>query len=240
MCFDTASDTFDLLFGVLEVLRCGFDARYRLASRNELSLPGKQPRRQHVVEKRVDRAVGILGEPIALLDQFVRDLHRVEVVTPDVRIALLDGGARIAVGNALEAIAGGWLLREFADVDRSLDRLRQVTALIILGAMASTTISASIGVLSLCAGGLQSWDSFAMLWRTWWLGDAMGDVLLAPLLLTLPVWFSQQRDSSWFELLSLEALAIVLSVQLFSVRSGRKSSSAPPVVARRQTALSFE
>ena len=28
----------------------------------------------------------------------------------------------IAIGNTLEAIAGGWLLREFADVDRSLDR----------------------------------------------------------------------------------------------------------------------
>jgi PAS domain S-box-containing protein len=124
----------------------------------------------------------------------------------------------IAIGNTLEAITGGWLLREFADVDRSLDRLRQVTALIILGAMVSTTVSATVGVLSLCAAGLQSWDSFGVLWRTWWLGDAMGDVLLAPLLLTLPFWFSQQRDSSWFELLSLEALAIILSVLVFSSR----------------------
>ena len=57
-----------------------------------------------------------------------------------------------------------------------------------------------------------------MLWRTWWLGDAMGDLLLAPLLLTLPFWFSQQRESSWFELLSLEALAIILSVLVFSSR----------------------
>jgi len=126
--------------------------------------------------------------------------------------------AAIAIGNTLEAIAGGWLLREFADVDRSLDRLRQVTALIILGAMVSTTISATVGVLSLCAGGLQSWGSFGMLWRTWWLGDAMGDVLLAPLLLTLPFWFSRQRDSSWFELLSLEGLAVTLSVLVFSSR----------------------
>ena len=68
----------------------------------------------------------------------------------------------IAIGNTLEAITGGWLLREFADVDRSLDRLRQVTALIILGALVSTTVSATIGALSLCAGGLQSWGSFPM------------------------------------------------------------------------------
>ena len=124
--------------------------------------------------------------------------------------------ATIAIGNTLEAIVGAWLLREFADVDRSLDRLRQVTALIVLGAIASTTVGATIGVISLCAAGLQSWSSFGMLWRTWWLGDAMGDVLLAPLLLTLPFWISPRRDGSWFEIVSLEALAIVLGVLVFS------------------------
>src|SRR4029450_13897284 len=41
---------------------------------------------------------------------------------------------------------------------------------------------------------------------------------LAPLLLTLPFWVSQQRDGSWFEIVSLEALAIVLSVLVFSSR----------------------
>ena len=55
-----------------------------------------------------------------------------------------------------------------------------------------------------------------MLWRTWWLGDAMGDVLLAPLLLTLPFWISPRRDGSWFEVVSLEALAIILGALVFS------------------------
>src|SRR5262245_52948548 len=124
--------------------------------------------------------------------------------------------AGIATGNTLEAVVGAWLLREFADVDRSLDRLRQVTALIILAAVMSTTISATIGVVSLCAGGLQGWDSFGMLWRTWWLGDAMGDILLAPLLLTLPFWITPRSAASWLEILALEALAVILSVLVFS------------------------
>jgi PAS domain S-box-containing protein len=122
----------------------------------------------------------------------------------------------IAIGNTLEAIVGAWLLREFADVDRSLDRLRQVTALIVLAALASTTIGATVGVVSLCTAGLQGWSNFGPLWRTWWLGDAMGDLLLAPLLLTLSFWPSAQRDGSWFEIVSLETLAIVLSVLVFS------------------------
>jgi hypothetical protein len=57
-----------------------------------------------------------------------------------------------------------------------------------------------------------------MLWRTWWLGDAMGDVLLAPLLLTLPFWISPRRDGSWLEIVALEVLAIVLGVLVFSSR----------------------
>ena len=124
----------------------------------------------------------------------------------------------IALGNTLEALVGGGLLREFADVDRSLDRLRQVTALIVLAAVASTTIGATVGVASLCTAGLQRWADFAGLWRTWWLGDAMGDLLLAPLLLTLPLWPASKRDRSWLEIISLEALAIILSVLVFSSR----------------------
>src|SRR5262245_10858698 len=124
----------------------------------------------------------------------------------------------IAIGNTLEAITAAWLLREFAGVGRSLDRLRHVTALIVFAALISTTISATIGVVSLCLGGLQPWTSFGMLWRTWWLGDAMGDLLLAPLLLTLPFWFSRQRNAGWFELVALLATAIGLSVLVFSSR----------------------
>ena len=124
----------------------------------------------------------------------------------------------IAGGNLLEAIVGGWLLREFADVDRSLDRLRQVTALIVLAAIISTTISATIGVTSLCLAGLQSWNSFGTLWQMWWLGDAMGDLLLAPLLLTLRQWTKSRPPGSWAEVVALEVVAIGLTISIFSSR----------------------
>jgi PAS domain S-box-containing protein len=126
--------------------------------------------------------------------------------------------AAIASGNLLEAIIGAWLLREWAGVHRVLEGLRQVTALVILGAVVSTTVAATIGAGTLCAAGLQNWTSFGMLWRTWWLGDAMGDVLFAPLLLTLPYWFGPRRDGGWFELISLQASAIVLGMLVFSTR----------------------
>ena len=90
----------------------------------------------------------------------------------------------IAVGNTLEAISGAWLLRRITGFDNSLERLKDVLGLILLAAGISTTIAATIGVTSLCLGGVHPWSSFGALWSTWWLGDAMGNLVVAPVLLT--------------------------------------------------------
>jgi PAS domain S-box-containing protein len=90
----------------------------------------------------------------------------------------------IAVGNTLEAVSGAWLLRRITGFDNSLERLKDVLGLILLAAGISTTTAATIGVTSLCLGGVHPWSSFAALWSIWWLGDAMGNLVVAPVLLT--------------------------------------------------------
>ena len=92
----------------------------------------------------------------------------------------------IATGNTAEALAGAWLLRR-AGFDTALERLRDAAALILLAAGASTTISATVGNLALCLTGVQPWAAFGDLWRVWWLGDATGDLVVAPLILTLRI-----------------------------------------------------
>src|SRR5437667_116058 len=94
------------------------------------------------------------------------------------------GAAGIALGNTLEAVSAVWLLRRVADFRPSLDRFRDVVALVTLGALASTTVSATIGIASLGASGVVGRDALSQLWVGWWSGDALGDVLVAPLLLT--------------------------------------------------------
>src|SRR5256885_1736020 len=80
--------------------------------------------------------------------------------------------AGIAAGNTLEAVLGAWLLRRLVGFGTSLERVKDVLALATLAAGASTTVSATVGVTSLCLGGLQPWAAFDSLWWTWWLGDA--------------------------------------------------------------------
>jgi signal transduction histidine kinase/ActR/RegA family two-component response regulator len=89
--------------------------------------------------------------------------------------------AGIAVGNMLEALAGAELLR-WAGFDGRLARLRDVAAL--LGAAAAVpVVSAAIGVASLGLGGVQRADRLASLGLVWWLGDALGALVIAPPLL---------------------------------------------------------
>ncbi len=89
----------------------------------------------------------------------------------------------IAVGNTLEALAGAWLVNRFAGGRRAFERPRDIFRFAGL-AMVATMISASVGTLSLCVGGLARWAGSGPIWLTWWLGDASGALLVTPVLLT--------------------------------------------------------
>src|SRR5262249_51966411 len=89
----------------------------------------------------------------------------------------------ITVGNTLEAVAGAWLLRRIAGFHLDLDRVRDVLGLIGV-ALGATIISATVGLVSLRLGGMVPPDRMLETWRAWWLGDVVGALLVAPVLLT--------------------------------------------------------
>ena len=99
----------------------------------------------------------------------------------------LGTAAGIALGNTLEALAGAWLLR-LVGFDTALERVKDVLGLVVLAAGMSTMVSATIGATSLCLGGVKPWTAYPTIWSVWWLGDAMGDLVVAPLLLTWAGW----------------------------------------------------
>jgi diguanylate cyclase (GGDEF)-like protein/PAS domain S-box-containing protein len=107
--------------------------------------------------------------------------------------------AAIAAGNTLEAVVAAQLLNRFTGMTDSLERLRHALGLVGFGALLSTIVSATIGVTSLCAGGVQSWASFGSLWWTWWLGDATGSLLVTPLLMTWRAWPRLRRERRMLE-----------------------------------------
>jgi integral membrane sensor domain MASE1 len=87
----------------------------------------------------------------------------------------------IAAGNTLEAIAGCWLVKRFAAGTQAFDSGRNVFLFVFLAALLSTLLSATIGVTSLVLGGRAQLSDVGPIWLTWWLGDASGDLIFAPL-----------------------------------------------------------
>jgi len=96
----------------------------------------------------------------------------------------------ITLGNTLEALAGAYLLKRFVNFHNVMDRVQDVTGLALVSVF-STTISATIGTTTLMLTGRGEWSGIGALWSTWWIGDLLGALVVAPILL---VWVSPPRQ----------------------------------------------
>jgi PAS domain S-box-containing protein len=85
----------------------------------------------------------------------------------------------IAVGNTLEAVAGAWLTLRFARGRAAFDSTRDVLRFVVIAAGASA-VAASIGVAAVA--GLGAAAETGAIWLTWWLGDTVGAIVVAPLI----------------------------------------------------------
>jgi diguanylate cyclase (GGDEF)-like protein len=89
----------------------------------------------------------------------------------------------IALGNTLEALLAAHLIARFANGRHAFERTRDILKFALYGAVLCTGIAATVGVTCLTVGGFASWNQYGNIWRTWWLGDAAGALVLAPFLL---------------------------------------------------------
>jgi diguanylate cyclase (GGDEF)-like protein/PAS domain S-box-containing protein len=119
----------------------------------------------------------------------------------------LPTAAAIAVGNTLAALAGAWLLARTRDFDPALARVRDVFRLIFPVALGTPVIAVCVGVASLFAAGLVGAEAVTRVALTWWAGDALGVLLVAPFVLA---WVGRR----WPDLRVVEALAHALLIAL--------------------------
>ncbi|HTQ47394.1 MAG TPA: MASE1 domain-containing protein [Polyangiaceae bacterium] len=127
-------------------------------------------------------------------------------------------GCATGVGQALEAVVGCWLLHRIPGFRAELDRAQDVIGLVVAGGL-SSMVGATIGTVALQAGGGLTavaetfWDN----WRAWWLGDAIGIVIVGALLLTArPRLLDVDSPSQPRRLLESAALALLLGAAAFN------------------------
>ncbi len=118
----------------------------------------------------------------------------------------------IAGGNTLEAAAGAWLVNRFADGARAFQQVSNVFRYTLFAGFLATAVSASIGIATLLACHLLTRSGGAEAWLTWWMGDMVGAVVVAPLIL---IWRANPSLKLGINR-TLEALALLISLLLIS------------------------
>jgi PAS domain S-box-containing protein len=110
-------------------------------------------------------------------------------------------GLLIYAGNAVAAMFGAWILNRTFGRPIRLETLQEVLAFVVLGAGAAPVLSATVGTATLVGFGIKA-NSFSYVWPLFWIGDATGILIVAPLtLVLLQNWQGRVRFSTarWVE-----------------------------------------
>lgn len=109
-----------------------------------------------------------------------------------------------------------WVLRRVLHFEDAMERLRDVAAFILVGVLGTALLSSLINFAWLSQVYPSAVSSFAEFWPILWLSDALGILVITPMLL---VWFAQTRinwrNTQSFEVLIWLVLLISLGAMVF-------------------------
>ncbi|MEI5009811.1 MASE1 domain-containing protein [Streptomyces sp. PmtA] len=126
----------------------------------------------------------------------------------------------IAAGNTAAPVCAYLLLRR-ARFRQELDRLRDVLALVFLGALGGMLVSSTVGTATLVQAGALDPDRFWPAWSVWWTGDAMGVLVVTPFLLVLrrARWPGPAGPARWAEATALGLCTLGVTLLATSTRN---------------------
>jgi|GEM_PF-2385105 len=132
-------------------------------------------------------------------------------------VNLLSGGPigftlATAIGNPLPALIAYFMLQQLTDPVLNLGRIRNVAWFVTVPCFLTTAVSATIGSIGLAAAGIVPFETLGPVWLLWWIGDSMGVLLVAPLLLTVKGW----RATKWTAECGLELTLLFALLFIFS------------------------
>jgi signal transduction histidine kinase len=139
-------------------------------------------------------------------------------VLDDVLSLGLPPGAALAevAGDMARALVAVVILRRLVGPRAALDRLQQV-GVVLVAVASGAVISATVAMLALRAGEVIEASEMSVFWRSWWLGDLSGGLVIVPLALAwarplAPAW---RGRGAWEGVLMIAAV-IALSLSAVS------------------------
>lgn len=117
--------------------------------------------------------------------------------------------ATIGVGSLLQVLVASFIIKRFVSIESVFQSTRGVFIL-LLAIFLSFVIGATVGVTSLIASSIVEWEAFGFTWITWYLGDAIGAILVTPLIFAFIGRGKSLRDSNSRSLESIAAFILTL------------------------------
>jgi signal transduction histidine kinase len=142
--------------------------------------------------------------------------------------SLLPWGAAIGqtIGNVLEVVVAAVVLRRLVRRGSPLDTVPGVGSMLAAIA-AGTAVSATIGTLASLLGNVIAAHSAVTVWRTWFLGDASGALVVVPLALA---WSTRPLRVTLSNRRAVEAAAMVVAVGVLSELAFRSETAVMYIV----------
>ncbi len=121
-------------------------------------------------------------------------------------------GAAMAGGSALASWCGAALIQRDSRFDAGLPTLRDIVRLYVWGGLVGSLVGAGIGTTTLWLADVVSRDSYVSSLANWWMGDALGVILLTPLILLWLPKFTNPRPTISVKFLAESALILGLTL----------------------------
>ena len=122
----------------------------------------------------------------------------------------------IATGNTWEGLLASYFVVRFAHGRQAFDHPRDVLLYTGFAALLSPMIAATFGATTLAAAGEAHWADYAPIWVTWWLGDAGGMFVVAPLILLWNASYGIAWDARrWVEAGALAVVSFLAAEVVF-------------------------
>ncbi|MEQ1881386.1 MAG: PAS domain S-box protein [Burkholderiales bacterium] len=125
-------------------------------------------------------------------------------------------GTALAIGNATEVFTGAWLVRRVCGTVYSFQSLQDILALVGLAGGIAPLAGAAIGTMTFALAGIAPLSDT---WPLWWLTDAVGTLIVAPLVLVVLKGHAKWLvliQTRWLEMLALLATLVAVAMIVFA------------------------
>src|SRR5215210_3579168 len=116
----------------------------------------------------------------------------------------------VGTGTLLGAFAGTWLISRWSNGLQTFDTPSDIAKFAIISLAPTTMISSTIAVGGFILANNQSFSDSVATWLAWWLADAAGTLVIAPVVVLW--WMMSLRGFSKWSLLESVTVSILVSV----------------------------